>query len=337
MGLNPFKESNLNDLQNNISTFFSEYFSGINESIKDWWNRFVNKGSERLTVMFIPHSEKRIVNFHISIFAISAFIGFIIATITITSILIINHSTTIKEVSKLKKYGKNSKLQIQKYKEEITKMYDAFQKLKPEITHLYGLTPESDIDSLWSKGGEYNPNPSNEIDTEASPPLEVLNIQEVEKELQTTKDVLAKIKTFLEYRKKIIENTPSIWPVNGYIISRFGERTSPNNFAKEFHYGIDIDSPPGSEIRATAPGKVVDVLWDHANGLSVSVKHKYGFTTTYSHCQRVSVEADQKVAKSEVIGYVGTTCKTTRPICYYQVKIGTEFVDPIPYLNSIIR
>jgi murein DD-endopeptidase MepM/ murein hydrolase activator NlpD len=49
------------------------------------------------------------------------------------------------------------------------------------------------------------------------------------------------------------------------------------------------------------------------------------------------VEPEQKVSKGEVIGYVGRTGKTTKYICYYQVKIGTEFVDPIPYLNRIIQ
>ena len=70
---------------------------------------------------------------------------------------------------------------------------------------------------------------------------------------------------------------------------------------------IDIEAFPGSEIRATAPGKVSEIRWDPVLGLVVSIKHKYGFTTSYSHCQRVSVELDQQISKGEVIGYVGRT------------------------------
>ena len=335
MALNPFKDSNLNDLQKNIKSSLSDHFGRYINSAKDTWRRFVQKGKERLTVMFIPHTEKRIINFHISIFAITALVSFIIITISVTSILIINHSSTIKEVSKLKKYGKNSKIQIQKYKEEISKLYAIFQKLKPELTHLYSLTPESNIDSLWAKGGVPNPNPK--VNNEISPPMEVLNIEEINTELKTTKKILNKIKTFLEYRKKIIENTPSIWPVDGHIISRFGLRDSPNNFVREFHQGIDIDTFPGSEIKATAPGNVTSITWNPVLGLTISIKHKYGFVTSYSHCQRVSVKEGQKVTKGEVIGFVGRTGKTTRYICFYQIKIGTEFVDPMPYLNRISR
>jgi murein DD-endopeptidase MepM/ murein hydrolase activator NlpD len=57
--------------------------------------------------------------------------------------------------------------------------------------------------------------------------------------------------------------------------------------------------------------------------------------THYSHCQRVTVEVGDKVSKGEVIGYVGKTGKSSRHQCFYQVKIGTEFVDPVPYLNRI--
>ena len=293
------------------------------------------RGKERITVMFIPHSEKKIINFHISKFAISFILGAAVIVLTVTSVLIVNHSSTIKEVSKLKKYGSNSKIQIKKYKDEINKLYDIFQKFKPEITHLYSLTPDSDIDTLWAKGGVLHQSPADNDTGEFTPPIEILNIQEIEKELETTKKIITRIKKFLKYRKKIIENTPSVWPVDGYIISRYGHRNSPYTFEREFYQGIDIEAFPGAEIKATAPGTVNDVTWDTVRGLTISIKHKYGFVTSYSHCQRASVEKGQKITKGEIIGYVGRTGKTNRYICCYQIKIGTEFVDPMPYLNRI--
>src|SRR4030042_3902017 len=114
MNLNPFKETNLYDLQKNILRFLSDHLSSKQAKLKDWWNRFVTKGKERITIMFIPHSEKRIINFHVSIFAIAIIAGVVITTVTVPSILIINHSSTIKEVSKLQTYGSNSKIQIKK-------------------------------------------------------------------------------------------------------------------------------------------------------------------------------------------------------------------------------
>jgi murein DD-endopeptidase MepM/ murein hydrolase activator NlpD len=337
MGLNPFKDSNLADLQKNAADFFIEYFGDLLDRFREFRSYLMKKGRERITVMFIPHSEKKIRNFHISIFSIFFIVSLVITTITVTSLVIINHTSTIKEVSKLKQFGQNSKEKIKYYRQEINRLYDIFQKFKPEITYLYSLTPGNDMESLWAKGGALDPGTKYEDENSDSPPIEVLNMEEVARELKTTKRVLLKIKEFLETRKKILENTPSLWPVDGYIISRFGERTSPYNFKREFHTGIDISAFPGSAIRATAPGKVESIRWEPVLGLIVSIKHKYGFVTSYSHCQRVSVEENQQISKGEVIGYVGKTGKVTRHICYYQIKIGTEYVDPVPYLNKLAR
>jgi len=285
--------------------------------------------------MLIPHSEKRIINFHVPMYSIVLVISAVMITIIITSLAIISHASNIKDVSKLKRYGINSKVQIAKYKEEINKLYDIFQKFKPEVTYLYSLTNEKDVDSLWAKGGIYNPEPTDNSQDTGSPSIEELNIKEVEQELKTTKDVLYKIKGFLQARKKIIENTPSLWPAEGYIISKFGFHSLPYKSESEYHQGIEIQAFPGSEIRASAPGDVENIYWDQTHGLSVSIKHKYGFTSIYSHCERVSVEPNQKISKGETIAYVGRTGKSDTYTCFYQIRIGTEFVDPMPYLNKI--
>jgi murein DD-endopeptidase MepM/ murein hydrolase activator NlpD len=337
MGLNPFKDANLNDLQENIIKFFFRHFGNALQAVKRVLSNIHKKGNEKVTLMFIPHSEKRIINFHISIFTITFIVIILISVTTITSVLIVNHTSTIKEVSKLKIYGADSKIQIQHYKEEINKLYDIFQKFKPELTYLYSLTPNNYVDSLWAKGGATNSgNVAVQDDNSLSPSVEVLNIEEMNQELETTKKVLKEIKKFLENRKKIIENTPSLWPVNGSIVATFGNRMSPFSFKREFYQGIDIAAFPGAEIHATAPGTVQSIEWDAFLGLTITIKHKYGFFTRYSHCQRVAVDVEQKVKKGEVVGYVGKTGKAARHMCHYQIKIGTDFVDPMPYLNKIL-
>jgi len=120
MGLNPFKNSDLEDLQKNIKDFLKDQFGELSQKLKDKRDNYIKKGKEQITVMFIPHSAKKIFNFHIPIYAIILISTLIIVTITLTSVVIINHSSTLKEVSKLKMYGTNSKFQIKKYRDEIT-------------------------------------------------------------------------------------------------------------------------------------------------------------------------------------------------------------------------
>jgi murein DD-endopeptidase MepM/ murein hydrolase activator NlpD len=336
MSLNPFKESNYNDLQRAVREFIGYRYGKIRNDFSDWWKRFQKKGNERITIMFIPHSEKKIVNFHVSIFIISAVSGTLATIVIITSLLIFNHTSTVKEVSKLKLYGSDSKVQIKFYNEEINKLYEIFQHFKPEITYLFSLDAENGVDSLWAKGGGTAPaSDKTDIDPN-SPSIETLNLEEMNRELRTTKDVIEKIKIYMEQRKKIIENTPSLWPVNGFIISGFGRRISPYSAREEYNKGIEIAAFPGAEIRATAPGTIESIKWDPVKGLTVIMRHKYGFTTVYSHCQRVVVEEDQKISKGETIAYVGRTGRASQHLCEYQIIIGTDFVDPVPYLNKIV-
>jgi len=339
MNINP--SNNSNSKKDGVKNFITTHSKNIKKKISILWSRFLHKGKQKMTVMFIPHSEKKIINFHISIFTISGILVSIVITIIITSAFIINHSSTIKEVSKLKKYKENSKETLNAYKKEIYKLQNTVENnFKGAIEQLYlALTRKNPKtiknNVLWAKGGVANVDLLKQ-NLKNLPSTDALTIKDINSDLKRTKKLLNDFKNLIENRKKIIENTPSIWPVDGFIISRWGNRNSPYSFRKEFHRGIDIKGFPGKSIRATAPGTVSNIKWDRNLGLTISIKHKYGFVTSYSHCQRVTVEKGQKVSKSEIIGYIGKTGKTTKYICYYQIKIGTEFVNPLPYLNRIL-
>lgn len=337
MRFNPFKGADLYDLEEGLARLISRRAKAISTFFGHIIKAIKRKGNEKITLMFIPHSEKQILNFHISIFAISFFSLILIAVITTTSIMIINHTSTIKEITRLKLYGYDSKVQIQHYQKEIDDLYQSFQEFKPELTYLYSLTPDNYVDSLWAKGGISETDPASlpEATTGKVPDMEELNADEMKRELETTKEVLKEIKVFLANRKKVIENTPSIWPTDGYITSTF-RSTSPLNGSSD-NNGVDITTFPGAEIRATAPGTIEEVKWDEEQGLTMVIHHKYGFSTTYSHCQRATVKVEQKVSKGEVVGYVGKTGNTNIHKLSYQIKIGMEFVDPLPYLNRLPR
>ena len=337
MGLNPFKDSNLDDLHNDADILFKKILNRFFNSIRNFFRAVIKKGNERITLMFIPHSEKRIINFHISNFAIVIFLTVTIATVTVTSTLIVNHASAVKVVSKLKSHGVDTNEQIKFFKKEISMVYDTFNEhLKTDFTYVYGsLSNVNDAKNLWAMGGASPENGKFTQYDELSPDREIDDLEQMETELLVMKEKMLEIKEIVEKRKKTIENTPSIWPANGYIISSFGKRKSEFSLQEEFSTGIDIYSYPGAEIKATAPGTVQSISWDSNYGLRIVIKHKYGFSTIYSHCQRVSVKEDQKVSKGETIGFVGKTGKVGSHICHYQIRIGTQFVDPMPYLNKI--
>ncbi len=135
--------------------------------------------------------------------------------------------------------------------------------------------------------------------------------------------------------KKAVQwaSTPSIWPVNGSITSRFGPRVSPFTGKKALHAGLDIGARRGTEIRAPGSGKVVVAAYDGRMGKFIRIDHGYGIETTYGHLSKILVKYGDRVHRGDLIGLVGSTGKfSTGPHLHYQVAVNDKVVDPIHYI-----
>ncbi len=339
MKLNPFKNANLTDVQVYLSEEIQRFWEEQKENFRIKIKKLREKGRERLTVMLIPHSEKKILNFHITFFAITSWIAVIVLVILIASVTIINHSSTVKEVDILLGNEKDSKKLIADFKKETKLLGKIFDTFKPEIIGLHRITSgNSGANNLFGgiggpATGKKHEKPEHDPSSQENLPSEIYDINRIQVDLAVAAKTIDGVKNFLVSRKKIIENTPSVWPTDGYIGNLFGRVEAGTD--QEYQHGVDIIAMPGAAVRATAPGTVVFSGWDDALGLTVLIKHKYGYMTTYGHNQRVNVREGQKVSKNEVIAYVGRTGSSQRFACHYRVKVGTVFVDPLPYLNRI--
>lgn len=149
--------------------------------------------------------------------------------------------------------------------------------------------------------------------------LEEVRQQELLRTLRKNRDVLASM--------------PSIWPIEGFITSRFGNRPSPfTGRGGEFHKGLDISARIGTPIYAPGKGTVTFAGTDGGYGNSVIIQHGSGITTRYAHMQRFVVKDGQQVKRGDIIGYVGTTGRTTGPHLHYEVRLNGANVDPMRYI-----
>ena len=127
--------------------------------------------------------------------------------------------------------------------------------------------------------------------------------------------------------------TPTVWPVVGKLESGFGGRSNPfGGRSYEFHSGQDIDAAPGEPVVAGASGKVTFVGWQNGHGQLIVVDHGGGLTTRYGHLSHIDVAQGQTVARSQFIGRVGSTGRSTGPHLHYEVRINDEPVNPLQYL-----
>jgi murein DD-endopeptidase MepM/ murein hydrolase activator NlpD len=127
--------------------------------------------------------------------------------------------------------------------------------------------------------------------------------------------------------------TPTIWPVKGNLTSHFGSRTDPfNGEATELHLGVDISTLFGTQVHAPADGRIIYAQRKSAYGNLIIIDHGNGLTTRMGHLSRFNVKVGQRVRKNDIVGYVGTSGRSTAPHLHYEVRLNDRPVNPRNYL-----
>lgn len=140
-------------------------------------------------------------------------------------------------------------------------------------------------------------------------------------------------------KANLLARTPAIQPVSNKDLNRvasgFGYRIDPVYKTTKFHAGLDFSAPQGTPIYATADG-TISMAGNSGNGYGnhVIINHGYGYETLYGHMVRVKARNGQAVKRGEVIGWVGSTGKSTGPHCHYEVHKNGNKIDPIYFFYN---
>ena len=147
------------------------------------------------------------------------------------------------------------------------------------------------------------------------------------------------ISGFLKNKEKLLAATPAIQPVSNADLKRvasgYGYRIDPVYKTVKFHAGLDFTAHQGTTISAPANG-VVKVAGNIGNGYGnhVVLNHGYGYETLYGHMYRLKVKGGQVVRRGEIIGWVGSTGKSTGPHCHYEVHKNGRPLDPVYFFYN---
>jgi len=144
---------------------------------------------------------------------------------------------------------------------------------------------------------------------------------------------------FIKNKEKLLSSTPAIQPVSNKNLNRlasgFGYRVDPVYKTVKFHAGLDFAAPLGTPIYATADGVVkIAGFSDGGYGNHVVLNHGYGYETLYGHMYRIAVRNGARVKRGEIIGYVGSTGKSTGPHCHYEVHKNGRPLDPVYFFYN---
>ena len=129
---------------------------------------------------------------------------------------------------------------------------------------------------------------------------------------------------------------PSDKPVKtAAFTSGYGVRSDPFRGGHAMHAGIDLAGPYGTPIYATADGTVERAGWNSGGyGNLIEVDHGRGIETRYGHLSRILIRAGTQVKRGQLIGYMGSTGRSTGSHLHYEVRIDGKPVNPIPFMKS---
>jgi murein DD-endopeptidase MepM/ murein hydrolase activator NlpD len=138
----------------------------------------------------------------------------------------------------------------------------------------------------------------------------------------------------VERREALASATPSIWPTRGWLTGTFGGRSDPFTGEPAFHQGLDISTEKGQPVFATADGSVAAASYTGDYGNLIVLRHDFGLSTRYGHLSAFAVKAGESVRRGDIIGYVGSTGRSTGAHLHYEIIANGALLNPLQLLTQ---
>ncbi len=162
------------------------------------------------------------------------------------------------------------------------------------------------------------------------------NMDVLAKQLYVQSKSLDKIVKLADNKEKLLAAIPAIQPVKKEDLTRmasgYGWRIDPFTKARKKHYGMDFSAPIGTPVYASGDG-VVKKADQRSSGFGkhIVINHGFGYVTLYAHLSKYNVRKGQRVKRGDLIGFVGTTGRSSGPHLHYEVHKNEVKVNPINY------
>lgn len=283
------------------------------------------KPKKFLTIMFIPHGQKRTKSLRISYPLFSCLISiFCLLLVTSTLSLIRYHEyrrtlRTNKELA-----------------EEVTEFERAMRAVG-ELEVKLRIMTDTEKEGI-ATGGPTEERLSNLLKyIEEKPTLALEDVRALQRQAVLQAKSLEELSQILEGQTIQLAHTPSISPVEGrsWVTSLFGMRRDPFTKRRRMHEGLDLAARPRTPIIATADGRVRLSGRKGTWGRVVIIEHGYGFETRYAHNKRSFVKTGQEVKRYQKIAELGASGRSTGPHVHYEIRKLGKPVNPMLHIVNL--
>ncbi len=213
---------------------------------------------------------------------------------------------------------------------------DSLTAFKSRLRALYGMNIPNDNLRQFGIGGRRT---AAEVSLEGNPIYEKVALlstkhRQIMNRTDYTRKSIVEIKDHVHYKHQLWEHTPSVMPAKGRITSGFGSRNHPITGRNARHEGLDIANTRWTPIYASANGIVKSAGPRGHYGQLVELDHGNGYLTKYAHMSKTIVEKGRRVKRYELLGYMGSTGRSTGDHLHYEVhrdgipRNPTKFILP---------
>ena len=323
--------------ENNIVRYLSKQIKAVLGYVGRFFQSIIAGGRKKLTIMIVPHSQKKVINFQTSIFSLIFTLLIVIGVFS--SFFWFAHKTavSVQDLSATKEEAQKAQASLDVLRNETNELLKTarnFQAVLASTFSSLGLKTAAPTGQAANGDLSYLFNMHEVVEGSLK---ESSELQQLTSYLNDAVLPVQEMGKLLNVQTTLFSDIPSLWPIKGgigHISMAFGQNRHPFTGQWYIHKGIDLSTyRAGDPIVATADGQVVTVEFDPGWGNYIIIKHKHGFYTRYAHLQSYRVTRGEYVQQGQTIGYIGTSGVSTGPHLHYEVHIGSDVVDPIKYLN----
>lgn len=281
------------------------------------------------TIIFVPHARAKFRKLKVS-HRLLGIASFMLGTSLVLSLFFsIQYFTSISQSHELNRLQKeNGELQLaneqfSKSVEDLQTELRSVEERTRKLAIVAGINPQE----MQSPGGVGGISSDTPIGNPYQDEIDRMSFRS--RRLNTELGVFER---HLMERDRFWSSTPSIAPVRGLLTDGFGGRSDPFTGRPSDHGGVDISTSHGRPVIAPADGVVAKAEWASGYGRVIYLSHGYGYSSRYGHLSKISVEPGEKVKRGEIIGYVGSTGRSTGPHLHYEVRVNGRPVNPLEYV-----
>ncbi|HEA47504.1 MAG TPA: M23 family metallopeptidase [bacterium] len=278
-----------------------------------------------LTIMFIPHGQRKTKSLRISYPLLSCLIGLFCLLLFISTLSLIRYH----------EYRRTLRINRELAK-EVTE-FERAMRVVGELEAKLRIMTDTEKEGI-ATGGPTEERLSNLLRyIEEKPTLALEDVRALQRQAVLQAKSLEELTQILEGQTIRLAHTPSISPVKGraWVTSLFGMRRDPFTKRRRMHEGLDLAARPRTPIIATADGRVRFSGRKGTWGRVVIIDHGYGFETWYAHNRRNLVRTGQEVKRYDQIAELGSSGRSTGPHVDYQIRKLGKPINPMLHIVNL--